>query len=158
MPERTKPKKYRLNVAIVVVNARGQILACERSDVAGAWQIPQGGVEKNEELEAAARRELYEEIGVKQIEVIGQLPEPIRYEWPPELYRRGYCGQEQHYFLVRLLNESEIKLDGGDCPAEFTRTEWVSVDQFVKRLSGFKSKAYRSAISQIQAVFPGVLA
>ena len=46
------------------MNAEGFILVAERSNIRGAWQFPQGGVDPGEGLEEALFREIEEEIGV----------------------------------------------------------------------------------------------
>ena len=66
-------REYRRNVAIVVVNHAGLVLACHRSDSTGIWQIPQGGIEEGESDEEAMHRELEEEIGTSDVDILGKL-------------------------------------------------------------------------------------
>lgn len=148
------PEKYRPNVAIVVVNNHGEILACQRVDIEGAWQLPQGGVEEGEAVEEAMYRELAEEIGTNDVSIIGQLPKVLRYEWPEHLYPRGYRGQEQTYFLVRLNAGATINLKTKK--PEFDQVEWLSIHKFLKRVSGFKQEAYRTALEQFQKLYPQI--
>jgi len=148
-------KRFRPNVAIVVLNHDGQLLACERSDLPGVWQVPQGGIEVGESEEDALMRELEEEIGTNDIEMIGKLPEKVIYEWPEELYRRGFHGQEQTYFLVRLNPDAQIHF-AMDNP-EFSSFAWVSAKEFLSRISGFKREPYAKAIDLIHYYFPGEL-
>ena len=142
--------KYRPNVAAIVINAEGLILACSRSDFPECWQVPQGGLEAGETAEEGLRRELHEEIGVTSIEIIGEIPFLIRYDWPEEIRKNqgGYIGQEQHYFLVRLLNENEIRFDAHD-EQEFSAVEWVTVDVFLSRLhhASFKKAVIEKAVN-----------
>ncbi len=149
------PAQYRRNAAIFVLNASGEILACERTDVAGAWQIPQGGIDAGESIEAAMLRELEEEIGTNDVDVLGSLPDPVRYEWPEALYVRGFRGQEQYYFLVRLREGAVLNLDRE--PKEFARTEWIGAAEFLSRVSGFKADAYRTALAALQKQFHGLI-
>jgi putative (di)nucleoside polyphosphate hydrolase len=152
------PHLYRKNVAIIVVNNCGLILCGERSDIKDVWQIPQGGIDENETPEQAMFRELKEEIGTSEVEIIGTLESPIRYEWPETLYSRGYRGQEQYYFLVEL--KPEAILDCVNCRTqEFSQLEWLSKSQFISRLSsskgnGFKNEAYLLALEQFSKNFP----
>ena len=143
-------KKYRPNVAAIVINANGLILACSRSDFPECWQLPQGGIEPGETPEQALRRELQEEIGVSSIEIIAKLPHLIRYDWPEEIRKNknDFYGQEQHYFLVRLLDESEIRLDTHE-ELEFSSTEWLTSKTFLSRLTtaSFKKAAIEEAIN-----------
>ena len=147
---------YRSNVAAIVLNQRGAILCGERSDRAGAWQLPQGGIEKGETAEEALLRELDEEILCNDVVILGRLDSPIRYDWPEDLHRRGFTGQEQHYFLVRLTAEAENQFTGA-ASIEFRGFEWLGAAEFLSRISGFKAEAYRSAIEQFSALFPGVI-
>ncbi len=151
-------KKFRRNVAVVVLDDQGLILACERSDVKGAWQLPQGGIEEGESDEAAMKRELKEEIGTDDISIIGRLKDPIRYDWPEKLYSRGYHGQEQIYFLVRLKNTKSINLHSwGEVEVEFSSVEWVGKNEFLSRISGFKTAAYTEALEKLSAAFPNLM-
>ena len=151
------PTTYRKNVAVFVINDRGELLACHRSDVSGAWQIPQGGIDEGEELEQAMRRELEEEIGTSEVEIIQQLPEAIRYDWPAHLHDRGFLGQEQFYFLVRLSPTATIKLNNHHTE-EFDQTEWISSADFLRRISGFKAEAYKRALGELARLAPGTIA
>lgn len=140
-------KKYRKNVAIFVLNTDGQILVCERNDANGAWQLPQGGIDPEESPEQAMKRELLEEIGTNNVTLIDSLTNPIRYDWPEHLYSRGYHGQEQYYFLVRIEDVTSISLDSHEKP-EFQQIRWVGAQEFLKIEAGFKKSAYEQALTQ----------
>ena len=149
-----KEHGYRKNVAIVVVNSAGKILACRRSDKFRTWQLPQGGVDDNESAEEAMYRELEEEIGTSSVHLIGQLPDAIRYDWPDHLRKeRGFLGQEQIYFLVQLDKDATIDLKRHHTP-EFETTEWLGISEFLTRVEGFKAEAYRAGLEQLHALFP----
>ena len=60
-----KNKNWRLGVGIMLVNDKLEIFAGERIDNIGAWQMPQGGLNKNEPPLNAAKRELFEETGIE---------------------------------------------------------------------------------------------
>lgn len=151
-------KKYRPNVAIVVLNTEGKILTCRRADNTGAWQLPQGGIEPGENPEQAMRRELLEETNLSNISLIGCLPEAIRYDWPKHLFSRGYHGQEQTYFLVRIAPEAIISFSHlTNIEVEFDAFEWLSRKEFESRISGFKIEAYKNGIKQLDKLFPGLI-
>ena len=126
------PDSYRKNVAIIVLNDVGEILACRRSDRHQTWQLPQGGVDDGETLEETLYRELLEEVGTAEVEIIGLLPHSINYEWPPEEYHRGFRGQEQSYYLVRLSQGGTVDLQAAETP-EFDAVEWVGMQEFLHR-------------------------
>lgn len=151
------PTSYRQNVAIVVLNEFGEILTCERSDTPGAWQLPQGGIEPGESAEDAMWRELNEEIGTTEVELLGALSKTIKYEWPANLFGRGYRGQEQYYFLVRLKQHAKLSIVGPGTSGEFGAWEWQTAANFFSRLKGFKAEAYKSGILSLAARFPGTV-
>src|SRR6202041_1172707 len=90
---------YRRGVVLCLFNAQGFVLIAERRDRRGAWQMPQGGVQKEEDLKVAALRELKEEVGTDKAEIIAHLPEKLRYEFPDwmqfkgGIFRGKYRGQ-----------------------------------------------------------------
>lgn len=148
-----RPKKYRKNVAAVVLNKQGRILICRRSDEYKVWQLPQGGIDKGETPKEALFRELEEEIGTNQVEIIGHLKDPICYEWPPELYPRGYRGQAQFYFLVRIDPSVEIPLEHAPTD-EFDKMKWVRASKFMQKVEGFKAQAYECALNLLSEKYP----
>ena len=148
-------KRYRPNVAAIVVNDQGQILACRRADKFHSWQLPQGGVNKGEDLQTAVLRELKEEIGTDDVDILGQLPEVICYDWPAGIRKGGYTGQEQSYFLLRLRSSAVIDLNSHRY-AEFDEVEWLPIAEFLNRLDGFKAEAYTKAIRSACSLYPEV--
>jgi putative (di)nucleoside polyphosphate hydrolase len=145
--------KYRKNVAILVLGQSGKVLACERADVSGAWQIPQGGIERNENPDKAAIRELKEEIGATPLRIVAQMPELVRYKWPEHLHRDGFVGQEQVYYLIEI-DENKPLLLGPESNPEFKNYAWVSVKVLLSRLSGFKKAAYFQGIGYFLDSYP----
>ena len=80
---------YRPNVGIALFNAQGRVFA-GRSRSAGPeivqpgfdWQMPQGGIDADEDIVAAARRELAEETGVTSAEFLAATPDWWAYDFP----------------------------------------------------------------------------
>lgn len=152
----TKPTKYRPNVAGVIINTKGRILICERFDIEGSWQLPQGGVDEGESLEAAFLREMREEIGTSELKIIGKLERPIKYDWPEKLHSRGYLGQEQHYFLAELIDLDSICLVPIRGEQEFSSYRWVGLRELKESVSGFKKEAYLDALDQLVNKFSDI--
>jgi putative (di)nucleoside polyphosphate hydrolase len=148
--------RYRKNAAAVIVNSRGLLLACKRADKFKSWQLPQGGIDQGETAEQAVLREVAEEIGLNECQVLDSLEQPIRYQWPPEIRRDGFSGQEQYYFLLKCEDEACFKLDNLN-PPEFEQVTWMSSEEFYARLSGFKEAAYRKAISTFKKRNPALI-
>lgn len=150
---------YRRGVGMCLFNAEGLILVAERRDRRGAWQMPQGGVQKGEESDKAVLRELKEEIGTDNARIVAKVPEFLRYEFPDWLQNRRmsndgvngpvfhgkYRGQEQEWFALRFLGQdSEIDLSGRDEPElpEFVAWKWVPLKDAPGMIVSFKKPAY----------------
>jgi len=147
---------YRRGVGLCLFNKQGLVLVAERRDRRGAWQMPQGGVNREEILHAAALREMKEEIGTDNAIIIAKLPEKLRYEFPDWLQYKGgvfrgkYRGQEQDWFALKFLGEdSEIDLSGEHEPEnpEFVAWKWVDLDETPKLIVDFKRPAYEKMVA-----------
>ncbi|MCK5808534.1 RNA pyrophosphohydrolase [bacterium] len=138
---------YRSNVALIVRNSDGLILAGERRDIPGNWQLPQGGVDDGESFEMAAWRELLEETGlIKESLRLIQQSAPVSYRFPDHAQGwRGFVGQQQRYFLLDLI-DSTVKPVPSD---EFSGWLWLSVKEVYKRIVDFKKSAYKQAFTDI---------
>ena len=108
----------RLGVGIIVLNKNNLVFVGKRKDNAvDKWQMPQGGVNKNEEFLSAMKRELLEETSIKTIQVLKEIENYMHYELPKELvgiiWRGKFRGQKQKWFIVRFLGEeNEISTSG----------------------------------------------
>lgn len=149
-----KMSKYRKNVAAFILNEKGQILICQRSDHFKTWQLPQGGIDQGETAQEAVLRELLEEIGTNDVQIIHQLEDSISYDWPEHLYRKGYIGQEQTFFLVRLNGKIDLK---NAVSEEFEEIKWINSASFKKLDSGFKTQAYQVALEKFIELFPELI-
>ena len=143
---------YRHNVGAVLFSARGLVLVARRADMpnaegaAGGWQLPQGGVDKGEDLRTAVLRELAEEIGTDKAEIIAEHPEWLSYDFPPELQAlriaRKYRGQRQRWFALRFLGtDHDIRLDADPHP-EFDAWRWARLDELPGLAVSFKRDIY----------------
>lgn len=144
---------FRKNVAIIVANSVGQVLLCARADKKGLeWQFPQGGIDDGETVIEAAYRELREETGITDVELVAEMPEFQRYRFPPEILEgfkklgRTHIGQDQHYVLFRLKSD-DVKIDFETHPEEieFKAAKWAEIDEAPKGIIHFKKEAYLQA-------------
>tara|TARA_Y200000002_G_scaffold106178_1_gene86666 strand:+ start:420 stop:887 length:468 start_codon:yes stop_codon:yes gene_type:complete len=147
----SKNLPYRKGVGMMVFNNDKKIFVGKRIDNQKAWQMPQGGVNENEDCFSAARRELYEETGIQSIRVIEKSKEKYTYDLPEyllgKIWKGKYKGQRQRWFLIKFLGpDSEINLNQ-KCP-EFNEWKWVDIDELPKIIVPFKKKLYLSLIKE----------
>lgn len=141
-------ENYRNTVAAIIINKDKKILMCEHIWIDNAWQFPQGGVEENESIEEALKRELYEEIGTKKIKIIKEMPKQVVYKFPFYLKSKYQIdGQKQTYFLVYFYgDDDEIVFDKQEKP-EFKEFQWVDFSEPPKKVIYFKKLAYLEALN-----------
>jgi putative (di)nucleoside polyphosphate hydrolase len=147
---------YRLNVGATLFNAAGLVFIGRRVDVpAGApesWQMPQGGIDPGEDPAAAVLRELREEIGTDLADIIGEHPQWLSYDIPPDAVRpafRGrYRGQRQKWFALRFLGtDADIVLDRFEHP-EFNAWRWARLDELPALVVPFKRAVYQAVATE----------
>lgn len=147
-------EKYRKNVGIVVFNAMGKVLMCARADKSDMqWQFPQGGIETNEDVIDAAKRELYEETGITSVTFVAKIPYTLKYKFPTlvsDSFKNKGCdfvGQEQSWVLFRFDGEDkEINFLRNPEEIEFKDFEWVPPLEAPVRIVYFKKDVYKQVI------------
>jgi putative (di)nucleoside polyphosphate hydrolase len=156
---------YRSCVGVMLLNAEGRVFVGRRADHAGApegagtwWQMPQGGLDEGEEPEAAARRELAEETGVRSARFIARTRDWLTYDLPAELlgvaWEGRYRGQKQMWFAAKFEGE-ESEIDIGPREGheqEFDAWRWVSLSELPTLIVPFKRKVYLSVIEEFAAL------
>ena len=144
-------KAYRPGVGIMLFNKDGLVFIAERLDNPGAWQMPQGGIDENEEPEIAVFREMEEEIGTRNAKIVNVLDEWLFYDFPTnamarKLWDGKYCGQKQKWIALKFLgNDSDIHL-GMHTEPEFSRWKWVPVNELLDYVVPFKRATYERVI------------
>ena len=142
-------KKYRPTGAIIVLAPtypfECKLLVAQRSDIKGAWQFPQGGIDEGESPKEAMYRELKEEIGTNDVEIIAQYPQWLSYDFPENVAKKmRFDGQSQKYFLVRL--KPGAKIDINTPKPEFNDFSFVKVEEINKIVNSFKKPVYTKVI------------
>ena len=145
------PAGYRLCVGILLVNEEGLIFVGERLDTPGAWQMPQGGIDKGEVPLAAGLRELTEETGVNTTSILAISDQWRTYDLPDKLAHKSwqgrYRGQTQIWLALRFNgDESEINLQTAE--PEFCRWKWTSPRTLLTEVVDFKRKTYRGVLEE----------
>ena len=108
MDEKFKKLPLRDGVGIIVLNKENKVFVARRIDnPKNFWQMPQGGVDKGEDLLSAAYRELEEETSINEVELIKEIEGTITYELPKHLlgiiWKGKYKGQKENWFLMLYL-------------------------------------------------------
>lgn len=144
---------YRPCVGIVLINGEGQIFLGERSDIAGAWQLPQGGIDNGETVLEAAKRELYEEIGVRSLEILAETPGWLYYDFPEQASGKvwkKYRGQKQKWVLARFVgDETEVDLHLHE--QEFSQWKWSNSSEVLNAIVSFKRPIYQEVFELFKA-------
>ena len=142
-------------VGVIILNKKNEVFVGKRKDnPIDKWQMPQGGVNNGEEFEEAMRRELKEETGIKNIEILKEINEWSEYELPNSLlgkiWRGKYRGQKQKWFIVRFLgNDDEINLETHK--QEFIDWKWIDIENLTSVIVDFKKKVYEELLPKIKA-------
>jgi putative (di)nucleoside polyphosphate hydrolase len=133
---------FRAGVVTVVRRDDGCVMAFERSDLSGEWQLPQGGIEAGESPEQAAWRELREETGLsrRHVRLVGEHEIWTVYEWPNAMRGSDRLGQVHRWFFFEPLDESVTPAPDG---SEFTRWQWMRPADLIERVVDFRKQPYR---------------
>jgi len=121
---------YRQSTSAVIINKKNRILMVQKVGWReNEWDIPGGGVDAKETASEAIMRELKEELGCSDFEILKISQKIDCYEWSDELIlhkqsegKAVFRGQERKQFLVRLLSESsKIKVQA----EEIRKLKWI---------------------------------
>ena len=146
----------RAGVGIIVLNKQNKVFVGKRKDNPGdKWQMPQGGVDQGEDYITAMKRELLEETGIKNIEIIKEIDKIYQYELPQNLvgiiWKGKYRGQKQKWFITRFLGkEKEINLNTKH--AEFIDWKWIQPNLLPEVIVDFKKDLYLNLLKEINLV------
>ena len=146
----------RSGVGIIVLNNKNQVFVGKRKDNPGdKWQMPQGGVDAGESYISAMKRELFEETGIKNIEIIKEIKNIYQYELPDNLvgiiWKGKFRGQKQKWFITRFLGtDNEININTEH--PEFINWKWIDPNLLPKVIVNFKKDLYCDLLKEIKLV------
>ncbi|MBS0235164.1 MAG: RNA pyrophosphohydrolase [Proteobacteria bacterium] len=151
--------QYRPGVGIVLLNDEGQVFVGHRNASSqNPWQLPQGGIQKGESAHEAALRELMEELGTNNVEVIAESNGWFSYDVPEanavEAWSGRWKGQRQKWFVMAFKGRNEdFDLTCGD--AEFKVWRWVSIHDLPMLAVPFKRALYQDIVKEFAAIVSG---
>ncbi len=159
---------YRPCVGMMVLNRPGRVFIGRRSkgpehvDETHAWQMPQGGVDDDEDPYPAALRELHEETNIRSVEKIGEIVEWLAYDIPREIvgqaWKGRYRGQKQKWYAFRFTgkdSEIDIKNPGGGHEPEFVEWRWEPIKNLPGLIIPFKRKVYERVVAEFSNLAKG---
>ena len=150
--------KYRKCVGMMILNNNKKILVGRRLDhPSGYWQMPQGGINDNENPKEAVWREMLEEIGTNKAELIKISNQWINYDIPSETLKTlpwgdKYIGQTQKWFAFLFLGEDNDINVGTDNP-EFSEWKWTRMNSIVDSIVPFKRDVYAKILEEFKDIF-----
>jgi putative (di)nucleoside polyphosphate hydrolase len=153
---------YRPCAGVVVFNAEGLVFigrrldGPEHTDATHSWQLPQGGIDPGEDTYRAALRELHEETSIRSVQKLGEIPEWLTYDIPPDIaghaWQGKYRGQTQKWYALRFTGkESEINIlepGGGGHKAEFVQWRWEKLEKTIELVVPFKQQVYARVVRE----------
>ncbi|MDC1212816.1 RNA pyrophosphohydrolase [Pelagibacteraceae bacterium] len=146
----------RLGVGIIILNNKDEVFVGKRKDnPEDKWQMPQGGVENDEDFLTAMKRELYEETSIKNIKIIKEIKQFYEYELPKNLvgviWKGKFRGQKQKWFITKFIgSKNEINLKTKH--PEFIEWKWINIEMLPSVIVDFKKNLYLSLLKEIKLV------
>ncbi|MEJ6721617.1 NUDIX domain-containing protein [uncultured Ilumatobacter sp.] len=140
---------FRAGTVAVVRDSHGRVLAFERSDRRGQWQLPQGGIDAGESPVEGVWRELREETGLTadEVHLVDEYPEWTAYEWPEGVKQRGQrLGQAQRWFFFQINDDRTAPTADG---VEFVDWKWVEVDWLIEQVVDFRLASYQRVLGSL---------
>tara|TARA_B100001741_G_C16275927_1_gene469959 strand:- start:120 stop:596 length:477 start_codon:yes stop_codon:yes gene_type:complete len=156
MKKNKKELPLRNGVGMIVLNDDNKIFVAKRIDnPKNYWQMPQGGVDENEDYKDAALRELEEETSIVSVKIIKEIEKKLTYILPDYLigiiWKGKYRGQKQKWFVMRFIgNENEININTKN--PEFLDWKWMDIDDLPKIAVHFKKNVYKNIKKELTKI------
>tara|TARA_B110000438_G_C15672022_1_gene588578 strand:+ start:66 stop:539 length:474 start_codon:yes stop_codon:yes gene_type:complete len=144
----------RIGVGIILLNFENKVFVGKRIDNPEKfWQMPQGGVHKNENFLHAAKRELEEETSIKSVKLIKELNLWLEYNLPKNLlgkiWKGKYRGQKQKWYVMKFLGKNnEINVNTKN--PEFLDWKWINFLELPDVAVSFKIEMYKKLTKELK--------
>ena len=146
----------RIGVGVILLNHENKIFVGKRIDnPENFWQMPQGGIDQNENFLQAAKRELEEETGIKSVKLIKELDEWLEYDLPKNLlgkiWKGKYRGQKQKWYIMKFLGKNdEINIKTKN--PEFLDWKWIDPSMLPGIAVNFKVNLYKKLKEELKSL------
>jgi putative (di)nucleoside polyphosphate hydrolase len=145
---------YRPCVGITLFRQDGKVFVAQRIDNPGpAWQMPQGGIDDDEDPLKAAWREMKEEIGTNKAELVGESRGWLDYDLPhdlvPKIWKGRFRGQRQKWFAFRFTGR-DGDIDIARENPEFSAWRWAPLEQVPDLIVPFKRTLYQRLVEEFR--------
>jgi putative (di)nucleoside polyphosphate hydrolase len=155
---------YRPCVGAIILNDKNQVWVGRRFDAPGDaegrgtwWQMPQGGIDDDEEPSVAVLREIREETSLTSLTILAELPGWHYYDLPAPLVAKKmwggrYGGQRQKWFAVRFTgHDSEVDISPTNGPhPEFDAWRWATPAELPDIIVPFKKQVYAAVLADLE--------
>jgi putative (di)nucleoside polyphosphate hydrolase len=153
---------YRPCAGMTVLNRAGHVFIGRRTggpehvDATHVWQMPQGGIDADEDPYRAALRELYEETSIRSVDKLGEIADWLHYDIPSRLasdaWNGKYRGQKQKWFAFRFTGaDGEVNIHqpgGGGHKPEFIEWRWAPMKDLPDLVVPFKRQTYDRVVHE----------
>ena len=149
----SKNLPLRLGVGIILLNHENKVFVGKRIDnPKNSWQMPQGGVDQNENFFQAAKRELEEETSIKSVELIKELAGWFKYDLPKyllgKLWEGKYRGQKQKWFVMKFMGKTD-EINVKTTNPEFFDWKWIKLSELPNVAVEFKMNIYKKIKAEL---------
>ena len=154
MKDKYKKLPLRSGVGIIVLNNENKVFVAKRIDnPKNYWQMPQGGINKDEDFYTAALRELKEETSIISVKLVKEIEGSFTYILPDHLigiiWKGRFKGQKQKWFVMKFIgDETEINIKTRY--PEFLDWKWIDLEDLTKIAVPFKLEVYKKITSEIK--------
>lgn len=141
----TKPY-FRPGTGTIIYNQKGEVLSFRRTSQPDIWQLQQGGMDDDEEPITTMWRELLEETGLTETDILSicEYPDWTIYSYTEKINIAGRpecLGQAHRWYFLELKPGTEIDLRKAH-DQEFSDWHWSTFEELVAKTGEMKKGIY----------------